>query len=176
MKQYLAEIALVLSSSLLFHTESRVAFGFSPRTGVSATSSALSTPKDCVRFRGYSLRTLRETRVILYQNEKFSEEKISDDDTVRVRIWRTLVAAGNAGISLTELSKAVGGERKKDVLFHLKHVERQAKTIANKSLAWKTRRGLLLEEDGDESKAKNISKATIQKQRKGKDIYIRLIF
>ncbi|KAL9191241.1 hypothetical protein ACHAXT_000947 [Thalassiosira profunda] len=62
-----------------------------------------------------------------------------EKDTIRVRLWRAL-ASGNE-LSLTQLSKRVG-EKRGDVKAHLTHVERQAKTLGNKSDVWRARRGL----------------------------------
>jgi hypothetical protein len=60
-------------------------------------------------------------------------------DTVRVRIWRILMENGE--MSLKDLSRAVN-EKPTDVKFHLQHVEKQAKTLANKSSEWRERRGI----------------------------------
>lgn len=71
------------------------------------------------------------------------------EDTVRVRIWRALAPGGE--MSLPELTEAVnagsgGGDRVRithsDLRYHLSHVERQAKTLGNKSGEWRERRGL----------------------------------
>lgn len=70
------------------------------------------------------------------------EDSDSDEqlDTVRVRIWRQL--ADGKELSLTQLSNAVGERRLGELRSHLTHVEKQAKTIRNKSDDWRTRRGL----------------------------------
>ncbi|KAL7523300.1 hypothetical protein ACHAXR_000116, partial [Thalassiosira sp. AJA248-18] len=64
-----------------------------------------------------------------------------EKDTIRVRIWRAL-ASGDE-LSMTQLCKQVGERNRGDLRSHLKHVERQAKTIRNKSSEWRERRGLL---------------------------------
>jgi len=76
---------------------------------------------------------------ITTDNTQPEEEK----DTIRVRIWKALVSSNNKEISLTQLCKQIGVRNKGDVRSHLIHVERQAKTIQNKSNEWRVRRGLL---------------------------------
>lgn len=61
-------------------------------------------------------------------------------DTVRVRIWRAL--SMKKEMSLRQLGSAVGERNMGDLKSHLLHVEKQAKTIGNKSDEWKIRRGL----------------------------------
>lgn len=61
-------------------------------------------------------------------------------DTVRVRIWRTL--SMKKEINLRQLGYAVGEKNIGDLKSHLLHVEKQAKTIGNKSDEWKIRRGI----------------------------------
>lgn len=61
-------------------------------------------------------------------------------DTIRVRIWRQL--ADGKELSLSQLSNAVGERRLGELRSHLTHVEKQAKTIRNKSHEWRIRRGL----------------------------------
>lgn len=63
-----------------------------------------------------------------------------EKDTIRVRIWRAL-ACGDE-LSMTQLSKKVGERNRGNLRSHLVHVERQAKTIRNKSIEWRARRGL----------------------------------
>jgi len=63
------------------------------------------------------------------------------EDTVRVRIWRALVAQKGREMSLAQLSSTLG-ERRSDVRHHLSHVEKQCKTLQSKSEAWRLRRGL----------------------------------
>ena len=73
---------------------------------------------------------------------KEGEDLGSDEqlDTIRVRIWRQL--ADGKELSLSELSNAVGERRLGELRSHLTHVEKQAKTIRNKSDEWRIRRGL----------------------------------
>mmetsp|Transcript_18980 Transcript_18980/g.54688 ORF Transcript_18980/g.54688 Transcript_18980/m.54688 type:complete len:186 (-) Transcript_18980:91-648(-) len=63
------------------------------------------------------------------------------EDTIRVKIWRAL-ASGDE-LSLSELGNAVGERRLGELRSHLVHVERQAKTLRNKSDEWRIRRGLM---------------------------------
>ncbi len=79
---------------------------------------------------------------------KESHEEIiteNDDDlefdTMRVRIWRAL-ASGDE-LSMKELGSKVGERRLGDLKDHLSHVEKQAKTLKNKSHEWRDRRGLI---------------------------------
>ena len=72
-----------------------------------------------------------------------NEEVDSDEpeDTVRVRIWRTLVEENGREMSLAKLSSTLG-ESRSDVRHHLTHVEKQCKSLQSKSEAWRLRRGL----------------------------------
>mmetsp|Transcript_26441 Transcript_26441/g.40958 ORF Transcript_26441/g.40958 Transcript_26441/m.40958 type:complete len:203 (+) Transcript_26441:30-638(+) len=63
------------------------------------------------------------------------------EDTIRVRIWREL--ASGEEVSLKQLGTAVGERRMGELKSHLAHVERQSKTLVNKSVQWRQRRGLL---------------------------------
>jgi len=64
------------------------------------------------------------------------------EDTIRVRIWQALSTGEEK--SITALAKAVGQSRQiSELKSHLIHVEKQAKTISNKSMGWKERRGLI---------------------------------
>ena len=75
------------------------------------------------------------------ENERKSEEKEpQQQDTIRVRIWQAL--SSGQELSLTQLSKAVGERRRGELRSHLTHVEKQAKTLRNKSDKWRVRRGL----------------------------------
>ena len=80
------------------------------------------------------------------REEKNNEEE-GGNDTVRVRIWNTLMAAaitnggGESIMTVKELSKLLN-EKPPDVKFHLLHVQKQAKTLANKSGEWRERRGI----------------------------------
>eukprot|EP00536_Pseudo-nitzschia_multiseries_P004161 jgi/Psemu1/9393/gm1.9393_g len=64
------------------------------------------------------------------------------DDTVRVRIWRALASSFGEEITLKELGAIVGERRVGELRSHLQHVEKQSKTLKNKSPEWKERRGL----------------------------------
>ncbi len=65
-------------------------------------------------------------------------------DTIRVRIWKALVSSSCNGeeLSIRQLGSLVGERRLGDLKSHLVHVEKQAKTVGNKSKEWKQRRGL----------------------------------
>ena len=95
-------------------------------------------------------------------------------DTIRVRIWRALAESSKSKeeISITQLSKRLG-ENKSDVRSHLKHVERQAKTIRNKSDEWRARRGL---SPADGSSGGVPKKVQLKKRRGAKnEVFIRLV-
>mmetsp|Transcript_1164 Transcript_1164/g.2438 ORF Transcript_1164/g.2438 Transcript_1164/m.2438 type:complete len:175 (-) Transcript_1164:111-635(-) len=96
-------------------------------------------------------------------------------DTIRVRIWRAL-ASGDE-LSMTQLCKQVGERSRGDLRSHLTHVERQAKTIRNKSNEWRVRRGLssLANMEGGGSAVVGAKKLRL-KMRKGKnELFIRLV-
>lgn len=98
------------------------------------------------------------------ENQK-QQQSDDDFDTIRVRIWRVL--SSGEEISMTQLSKQVG-ESRSDVRSHLKHVERQAKTIRNKSNEWRTRRGL--------SPVVSPKKMQVKKRRGAKnEVFIKLV-
>ena len=85
-------------------------------------------------------------------NNNNTQPDEEEKDTIRVRIWKALVSSNNKEISLTQLCKLIGVRNKGDVRSHLIHVERQAKTIQNKSNEWLVRRGLLpVDIDTDDS-------------------------
>jgi hypothetical protein len=98
------------------------------------------------------------------------KEGNSDMETIRVRIWRAL--ADGEELSLTQLSKIVGEGRLGELRSHLTHVERQAKTLGNKSNEWRLRRGLVPIEDDFSVHHKRLR----IKMRKGKknELFIRL--
>jgi hypothetical protein len=91
-----------------------------------------------------------------------SEEE--NEDTVRVRIWRAL-ASGDE-FSLNQLGSIVG--ERKDLKSHLVHVEKQAKTLKNKSNEWRERRGLSITD------SKQINKLRVIKRLDRKEIHVRL--
>ena len=115
-------------------------------------------------------------------NNNSTEEQYEEKDTIRVRIWRAL-ASGNE-LSLSQLCKQVGERNRSDIKSHLVHVEKQAKTIRNKSDEWRIRRGLLSIEKksdnmqcGDDSGAVFGAKKLRLKRRRGakNEEYIRLV-
>ncbi|KAL7499270.1 hypothetical protein ACHAWT_006891 [Skeletonema menzelii] len=94
-------------------------------------------------YDGYSsvLRIFNQNNdTILTPKEGESSDSDEQLDTIRVRIWRQL--ADGKELSLSELSNAVGERRLGELRSHLTHVEKQAKTIRNKSNEWRVRRGL----------------------------------
>lgn len=102
------------------------------------------------------------------QNDVDNNEEISD--TVRVRIWKAL-APGDE-LTLKKLGSIVGERQLGDLKDHLSHVEKQAKTLKNKSNEWKERRGLVAIY-GDNNR--KIEKLRLIKRRGKKNIvYIRL--
>ena len=117
-------------------------------------------------------------------NNNSTEEQYEEKDTIRVRIWRAL-ASGNE-LSLSQLCKQVGERNRSNIKSHLVHVEKQAKTIRNKSDEWRIRRGLLPIEKksdnnsmqcGDDSGAVFGAKKLRLKRRRGakNEEYIRLV-
>jgi hypothetical protein len=102
--------------------------------------------------------------------ESPKEGKSDIMETIRVRIWRAL--ADGEELSLTQLSKIVGEGRLGELRSHLTHVERQAKTLGNKSNEWRLRRGLVPIEDDFSVQRKRLR----IKMRKGKknELFIRL--
>jgi hypothetical protein len=108
---------------------------------------------------------LLQYRAIQDANEEFNSE--GPEDTVRVRIWRTLVEENGRELSLTVLSSILG-DRRSDVRHHLTHVEKQCKSLQSKSEAWRLRRGLPLS---------NTMKMSITTRRGGgkrNELYIKL--
>jgi len=95
------------------------------------------------------------------------EDKEEDDrDTVRVRIWRAL--ASGEELSLKELGVATKERSRGDLRAHLRHVEKQAKTLRNKNMEWRKRRGLPTEN------VKIVNKLRIKTRLVKKEMYIRL--
>mmetsp|Transcript_29313 Transcript_29313/g.62234 ORF Transcript_29313/g.62234 Transcript_29313/m.62234 type:complete len:171 (+) Transcript_29313:128-640(+) len=97
-------------------------------------------------------------------------------DTIRVRIWRAL-ASGDE-ITMTELSNRVGERNRGNLRSHLVHVERQAKTIGNKSSEWRERRGLPpLAKTGESGGPGGGPKRLRLKMRRGakNEVFIRLL-
>ena len=72
-------------------------------------------------------------------------EQEPEQETIRVRIWRVLVASYGEELSLQQLQKLVAGGgngvNRQTLRDHLTHVGRQAKTLQNKKTQWKARRG-----------------------------------
>lgn len=87
-------------------------------------------------------------------------------DTIRVRIWKALSSSYGEELSMRQLGSIVGERRIGDIKSHLVHVEKQAKTIGNKSQEWKQRRDI-------EERTKKIK---IVKRRKANGmIYVKLV-
>ena len=111
-----------------------------------------------------------------HQAKSDKEEEEGVEDTIRIRIWRAL-ASGDE-LSLSQLGQAVGERRLGELRSHLGHVEKQAKTLRNKSDHWKVRRGLLPDtQSNDNDPSPFAFKAKVRlKTRKGKknEILIKL--
>lgn len=100
----------------------------------------------------------------LVPNASHQEE---ERDTVRVRIWKAL--ASGKELSLKKLGAVVGEGQQGDLRAHLVHVEKQAKTLKNKNVDWRKRRGL------PTTNVKKTNKLRIKIRKGGKnEIYIRL--
>ena len=121
-----------------------------------------------VQRASFSVNSRPCTRTSSHQQAKSDEEEEGAEDTIRVRIWRAL-ASGDE-ISLSQLGQTVGERRLGELRSHLGHVERQAKTLRNKSDDWKVRRGLLPDsQSNDNDSSPFASKAKVRlKTRKGK--------
>jgi hypothetical protein len=119
----------------------------------------------------------RQTPVLDHIHDDSDDEDSTNDkeDTVRVRIWRAL--ASGEEMSLKQLGATVG--QHKDLLSHLVHVEKQAKTLNNKNTSWRKRRGLL-NDDNDDDSTSSVQKEKINKLRfhrrvdKKRQIFVRL--
>jgi len=98
------------------------------------------------------------------QVEQDSAAEEGAPETIRVRIWQAL--ASGEELSLQELSKAVGVNSFGDLRSHLRHVERQASTLGNKSEAWRRRRGL--------PEALRTNRLRLQKRHAKKSVFYKL--
>lgn len=78
--------------------------------------------------------------VFLTPSQETNDHDDIEMDTVRVRIWRAL--SKEKEMTLRELGIIVGESNIRDLKFHLLHVEKQAKTLGNKSDEWKIRRNI----------------------------------
>lgn len=123
-----------------------------------------------------SVHALRcDDNVFAFLKSKKEDEDVAPSeegelDTVRVRIWRQL--AGGKELSLTQLSNAVGERKLGNLRSHLTHVEKQAKTIRNKSDEWRMRRGL--SPVGSESGAPRQMKLKFRKGKKN-EMFVRIV-
>jgi hypothetical protein len=107
-------------------------------------------------------------------------EEVGGQDTIRVRIWQAL--ADGTELSLSQLGSRVGERRFGDLKSHLTHVEKQAKTLSNKSDEWRARRGLLLLNNNNtncttqpsSSKRNNKLRLKWRRGKKANEIYVRL--
>lgn len=98
----------------------------------------------------------------------------TERDTIRVRIWRAL-ASGDE-LSMTELSRRVGVRRGGDLKSHLRHVERQARTLRNKKDEWRARRGLAPRDDDGGGLGRGPRKLQLKTRRGGKnETFVRLV-
>jgi hypothetical protein len=100
-------------------------------------------------------------------------EESKENDTIRVRIWKALVATRGQEVSLKQLGAMVGLRNIGDLRSHLTHVERQAKTFGNKSDEWKQRRGLMV--DSNDGTTSPIQKVKLKSRRGDRGLtFIRL--
>jgi len=104
------------------------------------------------------------------EDEDVAPSEEGELDTVRVRIWRQL--ADGKELSLTQLSNAVGERKLGNLRSHLTHVEKQAKTIRNKSDEWRVRRGL--SPVGSEAGAPRQMKLRFRKGKKN-EMFVRIV-
>ena len=121
-----------------------------------------------VQRASFSVSSRPCTRTSSHHQAKSNEEEEGAEDTIRIKIWRAL-ASGDE-LSLSQLGQAVGERRLGELRSHLGHVEKQAKTLRDKSDDWKVRRGLLPDaqsNDNDPSPFASKSKVRL-KTRKGK--------
>jgi hypothetical protein len=122
---------------------------------------------------GFLLHRANKSPHQIYTSSSNANEEIRritpnyDDDTVRVRIWRTLIDGRER--NLKDLSRCVG-VKPADVRHHLKHVEKQAKTLPNKSLQWRERRGLPAS-----VKTAKLKYTTKQVGRKRRELFVQLV-
>ncbi|MGK3740261.1 MAG: hypothetical protein ACI8RD_006243 [Bacillariaceae sp.] len=108
-----------------------------------------------------------EESIVEYDEE---DDTDTDTDTVRVRIWRALASSSGEEITLKQLGGMVGERRLGELKSHLQHVTKQAKTIKNKNVKWRERRGLSMYYD-----TKRIDKLRIRIRRgKNNDVHVRL--
>ena len=103
-----------------------------------------------------------------------------EDDTIRVRIWRALSTGEE--MSLSKLSAAISISSKStttplsqsDLRYHLKHVERQARTISNKSIEWRKRRGLIPTNDNIKKNHNKLRVHFRRDKKKRNQLYVRI--
>jgi hypothetical protein len=132
----------LLIGTLINRSPHRSADAFQPHLLLSASSRRIP-------FLRLARRRDEDISVLLKSNQNNNatpsqegedSESCEQFDTIRVRIWRQL--ADGKELSLSQLSNAVGERRLGELRSHLSHVEKQAKTICNKSDEWRIRRGL----------------------------------
>lgn len=104
------------------------------------------------------------------EDEDVAPSEEGELDTVRVRIWRQL--ADGKELSLAQLSNAVGERKLGNLRSHLTHVEKQAKTIRNKSDEWRMRRGL--SPVGSEAGSPRQMKLKFRKGKKN-EMFVRIV-
>jgi hypothetical protein len=131
MRSQLAYMGVLVASSASFTTCST-----SIRPSVSAF---LLAPPNAGRFSLLSLAAVAQNGDDYDGNDDGNDvDGEGMEDTIRVRIWKAL--ASGEELTLKQLGAAVGEH--KDLKAHLTHVEKQAKTLKNKSITWRQRRGL----------------------------------
>ena len=123
----------------------------------SSTSSTSSNDSNSKLFSGKKRKRNRrdndenveteQSKTGPYKSNNTSTEEENQQDTIRVRIWKALTlrltseSGSDTEITLKELGAIVGQRQLGDLKDHLSHVEKQAKTLKNKSNEWKERRG-----------------------------------
>jgi hypothetical protein len=126
-------------------------------------ATSIANRRECFSFSdAASFQISGRATILAFGSSSDSEEE--NEDTVRVRIWRAL--ASGEELSLKQLGIIVG--ERKDLKSHLAHVEKQAKTLKNKSNEWRERRGLSITD------TQKINKLRLIKSRDRKEIHVRL--
>lgn len=107
--------------------------------------------------------------IVLKMNSGDNDKVVcTKEDTIRVRLWRALVAANGTELSLRQLGAATG--QHKDLKSHLVHVEKQSKTLQTKSVAWLERRGL----SDHYLESKKLGKLRVTSRRDRKETFVKL--
>jgi hypothetical protein len=129
-------------------------------------ATSIANRRECFSYSDASSFQIsgRATILVFGSSSDDVDSEEENEDTVRVRIWRAL--ASGEELSLKQLGLIVG--ERKDLKSHLVHVEKQAKTLKNKSNEWRERRGLSITD------SKKNNKLSLIKRRDRREIYVRL--